>query len=344
MSGVANFFRYQTYIPPFFFLCSVLPVCIFSVYVAIYFLFPLLQQKKYTRFIAGFIALIALNCITALFFYVIMRPFICPDCNPIGVLEKINITGNNGINIASFMALVALGIKFTKNWYRQEIQNRFLARQKITSELKLLKSRIQPDFLFYSLQALYDEIAANKNRAAEMLLKFSDLLSYTLYESNEDFVLIEKEMAVINEFVVLEKMMKKTNLSFIDKTGNSVNKKYIPSLILLSLIQNCVIALHESKSKKAEYTGITISTNNNTLRCEIIINAANADFSRNIYSTITTMFINRLETFYKNHYTLEFTEDRGSRFIIAMSLSLSDNYLLPMIEESLEKNYRYEVV
>ena len=340
MKGVADFFLYQSYQAAIFSLCSVLPVCIFSVYISICLLFPFLQKKRYAVFITAIAGLIIFNCITALFFYVIMRPYICTDCDAITLQEKINITGNNGINIASFMALVALGIKFTKHWYLQQIQNRLLARQKITSELKLLKARIQPGFLFETLQSLYIKISADKNQAAEMLLKFSELLSYMLYECTDDCVVIQRELFIIHEFIALEKMMNKTKLTITDNVGNNINKKYIPSFILLSLIQNCIIALHDNQHKEQNYFDVKIHAENNMLYCNMNIQVADAGPIREVYATIINTLINRLETFYTNNYKLAFLEKEG-KTLITLSLLLSDTFLSAKIEETSKTGYGY---
>lgn len=132
-------------------------------------------------------------------------------------LPRCYITGKNkrdgaiGINVACFLSIVALGIKFTKHWYLQQKQNRLLARQKITNQLKLLKLRIQPEFLFESLQSLYYKIASDKNQASEILLKLSELLSYMLYESNDDFVPVQRELFIIQEFITLESLAEQKN-------------------------------------------------------------------------------------------------------------------------------------
>ncbi len=340
MKGVADFFVYQSYQAALFFLCSVLPVCIFSVYISLYLLFPFLQKKRYAVFITGIVGLIIFNCVTALFFCVIMRPYICPDCDPINLEEKINMMGNNGINIASFMALVTLGIKFTKNRYLQQIQNRILTRQKITSELKLLKARIQPGFLFETLQVLYYKISADKNQAAEMLLKFSELLSYMLYECDDDCVLIHRELFIINEFIALETMMNETKITITDKVSNYINKKYIPSFILLSLIQNCVIALHNNQHKGLHYLDVKIHTENNMLYCKMNIQPTDGGAIKNVYAGIISTFINRLEIFYINNYKLKFLEEEGE-FIITLSLLLLDTFLPNKIEETPATGYTY---
>lgn len=268
-----------------------------------------------------------------------MRPYICPDCDAIDFREKLNIIGNNGINIASIMALVGLGIKFTKNWYLQQVQNHILARQKITSELKLLKARIQPGFLFESLQVLYDKISSDKNLAAEMLLKFSDLLSYMLYECDDDFVLIQRELIIMEEFIALEKIMQGTKLKIETNITGEASGNYIPSFILLPLVQNCVIALHDDLQKEPHCIEMKIHTENNNLYFKMNIQPADTITLRDIYPAIIDAIINRLETFYVNKYELKFVEDEG-KFVVIMSLLLLD--FLPLNQtRATGKGYSY---
>jgi sensor histidine kinase YesM len=339
MDSISGFLDYQTYEPPLFFLCSVLPVCIFSVYTSTYLLFPLLQRKRYAVFSYGITCLVIFNCVAALFLYVIMRPYICPECEAIDVREKINMMGTNGINTASFMALVGLGIKFTKNWYQQQIRNRILARQKMGNELRLLKKRIQPSFLFDTLQALYQTITSDKNQAAKMLLEFSDLLSYTLYECDKDFISLAKELIVIKEFILLEKTIWEPGLIIVyDATGDA-QEKGIPSFILLSLIQNCVISLHTNANKNPHYISIKTDIENSALHCNINIQPGDTAVNKDVYLLIIDTFINRLDTFYSNNYKLEFSEQAADKFSIILSLLLPGN--LPPVKEEKVPEIKY---
>ncbi len=271
-----------------------------------------------------------------------MRPYICPDCEVIDLREKINMMGTIGINTASFMALVGLGIKFTKNWHQQQIRNRTLARQKIANELRLLKKRIQPSFLFDTLQVLYQTISSDKNQAAIMLLKFSDLLSYTLYECNEDFISLEKELVVIKEFIVLEKTMRETDLVMIYNVTGDADKKNIPSFILLSLIQNCFITLHTNINGKPHYIKVKIDIESSILLCNINIQTGDMTVNKEVYLLIMETFIARLEIFYRNNYKLEFSENGRNKFSIALTLVLQKNLSRGEREKIPEIKYAYE--
>ncbi|HEX5150942.1 MAG TPA: histidine kinase [Parafilimonas sp.] len=291
-------------------------------------------------FIICFIAVATFNCIIELFFCLALRPYHCPDCDTVTLREKISIVCATGINVATILGLIALGVKFTKSWYLQQAGNRMLARQKITSELKLLKARIQPDFLFESLQALYKKISTNRNQAAEMLLKFSELLSYMLYECNTDFVPVQRELFIINEFIALENMIRQKQIIFTENIADGLSGKYIPSFIVLSFIQNCVICFYKSKHKEAHFD-ITLYGKNEMLYGVMEIQPVSANDVKNTYAPITNTYINRLDVFYKNNYTLGFAEEENGRFIITMSLLLSDGFPKAKIDNVTEAVYAY---
>ncbi len=81
-----------------------------------------------------------------------------------------------------------------------------LESEKINAELQLLKAQVHPDFLFKTLNNIYTHAASSSPRTSGMLLKLSDLLSYMLYECDKPVVPLEKEIAMMKEYMQLEKI------------------------------------------------------------------------------------------------------------------------------------------
>lgn len=319
-----DFFTYTSYKPAVTFILCILPVCIFLVYTSLNILFPFFQKKRYREFIVvGIIVLIA-NYFLAQFFYQIARHAVCADCGAISLREKISMALNIGINIAGFLSTVALGIKFTLHWYQQQTQNRLLSKQKISSELKLLKARIQPDFMFESLHSIYKTIDVDNNDAAEILIKFSDLLSYILYECNNDFVLLERELIITNNYIELERIIRQTNFIIDSKIIRFSGTQYILSFTTLSIVQNCITALHNTSKAETNYIKIEINTAENILDLKIITQPQDTDAFRNILQQVINTTKNRIETFYMNNYELICLEQKGV-FTITMLLALLNN-------------------
>ncbi len=146
----------------------------------------------------------------------------------------------NGLFLPVVILGVAGGIKLTKKWYLEQKENERMAKEKIFRELQLLKTQLHPRFLFHSLHTLKKHIQTNSALAANLIMHLSDLLSYILYESDREWVLLEKELEVIKSYIDLEKKSSKDRLATeINISGEATSGKYISPLLLLSVIENC---------------------------------------------------------------------------------------------------------
>ncbi|WP_202552223.1 histidine kinase [Ginsengibacter hankyongi] len=161
------------------------------------------------------------------------------NCN-VSLMSPFRILGfaNNNAFLATAIGLVAVGIRFSIEWYKQQKQNLALATLKSKSDLQVLKSRIQPDFLFHSLMSLYQKIQSGYSGSSKLVLKFSEILSYTLYDCEPEFIPLEKELVIIQEYVGLESMTNNGDCVFnLNHSGDAAGKWIVPSL-LLSILQD----------------------------------------------------------------------------------------------------------
>src|SRR5580765_3832992 len=183
-----------------------LPVCMFSVYINLYFLLPFfLQKRDYVGFALGFVLLFGLAIFinqpfALLFFKNTQVP--ADKINAYNTLYLALTNAQHAIVLGGF----AIGIKAAKNWYIQQKENLILSKQKNRTALQLLKARIHPQFLFHSLDSLYTNIKAGSSKSPEMILNLSDQLSYILYESDEELVPLEKELIILEKLVVLDRL------------------------------------------------------------------------------------------------------------------------------------------
>ena len=79
-------------------------------------------------------------------------------------------------------------------------------REQMRAELDFLKAQINPHFLFNTINNIYVLIQEDKKKGNEMLLRFSELLRYQLYECSEERVSISQEIRFIRNFVEMEKL------------------------------------------------------------------------------------------------------------------------------------------
>jgi LytS/YehU family sensor histidine kinase len=217
-----------------------LPVYIISVYVFIYFLVPrFLQKKKYPgfftgAFITGLFNFIACAFIAALIFKLKETPLEGAE----SFYAPLRSGFYQGVVLGLSTDGIACGIKLAKGWYLQQAENTKLTKLKKESEIKLLQTQIHPVFLLQSLNALHEKIMCSGDDAPATVLQLSDLLSYFLYESKEEFISLEKELEMAERLINIEKSNRKNNFSaeiFIDGDTES---KYIAPLSLFSPLQN----------------------------------------------------------------------------------------------------------
>ncbi|MGH2564033.1 MAG: histidine kinase [Ginsengibacter sp.] len=179
----------------------------------------------------------------------------------------------NGLFVSGIVLAITGGIKVAKKWIQKQRENEALAREKINTELQLLKIQINPRFLFHSLHAVKQHIIAGSPRSPKLILQVADLLSYILYESNQDYVTLEKELAVINDYISLEENSINENLKMITSTNGDVRGKYIVPLILLSIIQTSFEFFPEGK--QGAFSKFFIDVRNDRLDLVIIYKTAN---------------------------------------------------------------------
>lgn len=113
-----------------------------------------------------------------------------------------------------------------------------LEEEKKSMELKVLKNQLNPHFLFNTLNNLYALTLKKDDKAPEVIAKLSEILDFVLYRCNEDFVSIEKEITLIENYIALEKLRYNENRLNISFTKDIQESNKISPLIILTFIEN----------------------------------------------------------------------------------------------------------
>jgi sensor histidine kinase YesM len=113
-----------------------------------------------------------------------------------------------------------------------------LEEEKKSMELKVLKNQLNPHFLFNTLNNLYTLTLKKDDKAPEVIAKLSEILDFVLYRCNEDFVSIEKEITLIENYIALEKLRYNENRLNISFTKDIQENNKISPLIILTFIEN----------------------------------------------------------------------------------------------------------
>jgi two-component system, LytTR family, sensor kinase len=108
------------------------------------------------------------------------------------------------------------------------------------SELNMLRSQINPHFLFNSLNSISSLTISDPEKAREMLIKLSDFLRYSVSTNASGFTSLEKEMINIQRYLEIEKVRFGNKLEFEFKLEPNCKNHLIPAMLLQPLFENAI--------------------------------------------------------------------------------------------------------
>jgi len=199
--------------------------------------------------------------------------------------------------------------RLARGWFRlQEIE-----KEKTISELKALKSQINPHFLFNSLNSIYSLARKNSTKTPDKIVQLSDLMRHIIYESNVEFILLEKEVEMVKNYIELQNLRTtekdKINLKII---GDIKDKKIAP-LVFLPFVENSF--KHGLKgSAKNIFVEIKIEVLGSILNFEIENSKGKVlDFIDSKYKGIGIENVSkRLELIYPNQHSLKISDNEDT--------------------------------
>jgi len=123
-------------------------------------------------------------------------------------------------------------------------------KEKSKNELDFLKAQFNPHFLFNSINSIYGHIEKSNGTARSMLLTFSEMLRYQLYECNVDSINIDKEVNYIRNYVLLQQARKEDTLVVNLKICKSVQGFTIAPLLFIAFIENAFKYVSDSETSE----------------------------------------------------------------------------------------------
>jgi LytS/YehU family sensor histidine kinase len=223
-----------------------------------------------------------------------------------------------------FVALTSL-LKLSKGWFmlmQAEQQIMAIRQEKVETELKALKSQINPHFLFNSLNNIYSLSLGNSKTTPEAILKLSELMRYMLYESNVERISLKKELRFLDNYIELQKLRsdERSEIKY-SKKGDPAGKSIAP-LLFLPFVENAF--KHGIKGEPlGGYVNIKLAIHNNNIDLYIENNKGQVDRVEKV--EVNGVGLNnvkrRLELIYPDKYDLDI-RDGEDMFHIRLKLVL----------------------
>ena len=216
--------------------------------------------------------------------------------------------------------LFGIGYAYAKDWFVKDRRARILEKEKLQSELALLRYQLNPHFLFNTINDIYYLALIKSDTTPDALLQLSNLLRYVLNE-NAEWVPLDKELEHLQQFIQLHKFR------FPDEVvrqhheiDGSLNKLQIAPLLLITFVENAF--KHGEPGTDETPVTIHLSLKQGQLHYQVI-NHIPDEISKDSSSGIGIANLERrLALLYPDAYKLLFHRDQD-RFIATLQLNLN---------------------
>lgn len=198
------------------------------------------KRKNYWLYVIAFLLLIVASVTVKAVLAALNPEDLLSSTDPKGKVHHMPL--NIYVIITSFLSgfflVSSCIIKFSIDWFSNEKIQRSLESEKKDMELQFLKSQLNPHFLFNSLNNIYSLAYQKSEKTADAILKLSEIMRYMIYESNDSWVDLSKEVEYVTSFVELQKLRFKDGASVIITINGEIDGQKIVPLILISFVEN----------------------------------------------------------------------------------------------------------
>ena len=164
----------------------------------------------------------------------------------------------NNITFIIICFLFITACKYFKDGYIAQNFETEKKKQHLMAEINNLKSQIAPHFLFNTLNNLYGLAVEKSDKLPDLMLRLSDLLRHSLYETQKSLVSLSDEINVLKSYIQLESVRLEDDLKL--KFENTIPEKteyQIAPLILIVFVEN---AFKHAKLVQSAAVNIYIKT------------------------------------------------------------------------------------
>jgi two-component system LytT family sensor kinase len=122
----------------------------------------------------------------------------------------------------------------------KELNEERLTRLKTKAELEALQAKINPHFLFNTLNSIASLISENPKAAEETVEKLSELFRYTLRYTEKNTATVAEELDLVRTYLEIEKLRLGDRLQFEVKCEDAVREVGLPPMLIQPLVENSI--------------------------------------------------------------------------------------------------------
>jgi sensor histidine kinase YesM len=318
--------------PGIYTLFSLLILCLapnlVSFYSSYFFLFPKFLARRKILALVNFGSVICLisalsGILLSTVFFGFEQPVLSNAQEFIGFTISLSL-------IAAVHAGTALVIRGFISWYAEIKLKEELARKNYEMELALIKSQINPHFLFNTINNIDVLISKNAELASRYLNKLSCILRYMVYEAKTEKILLAKELEYIEKYIELQKI-RAANPDYVNfQIAGELNNLTIAPMILFPFIENAFKHTENRKNSSVILVKVSIVKDKLVFECENSYQKSQAK-EKDFGGVGNELIKKRLLLIYPEKHNLEIA-DSGKVYKVKLTIDLVEDRLRKLDE------------
>ena len=234
-----------------------------SFYAHYLYLFPtFLQKRKLAQSVGMSIVLSSLAVFVGLFF-IQLGSATAMSCVKTGFPYAFGFT----FGLSTILGVIALVLKGFLTWYEELKLKEELLEKTHRMEMALVKSQLDPHFLFNTINNIDVLIEKDPQEASHYLKKLSDIMRFMLYQTKGEKILLRDELAYIERYIELQKI-RTGNKNYVNyQLEGKVNGQSIAPMIFIPYIENAFKHSHNKKWDNAVDISIKINAKDILFKC-----------------------------------------------------------------------------
>lgn len=225
--------------------------------------------------------------------------------------------------LAGIHGIIALVLKGFISWYGDIKLKEELNKRNYETELALVKSQINPHFLFNTINNIDVLIEKDATKASLYLNKLSGIMRFMLYETKADRIPLQKELDYIEEYIALQRI-RTANSHYVQYTiaGEPGNRTIAP-MLLIAYIENAF--KHAAPRREGHAVNISLSVDGEmiTFGCENRYQRIAAGNS--VHNGLgNDLLQRRLALLYPGKHTLDISDNEGT-YKVHLTLNTHEN-------------------
>ncbi|WP_337044874.1 sensor histidine kinase [Emticicia sp. 17c] len=221
--------------------------------------------------------------------------------------------------IFMLLAFASAIVGFLKNtFFKEKTQLRKLFNQK-TAELSMLRSQINPHFLFNALNTLYAvSLKENAEKTADGIQKLGDMMRFMLNENNQDRIPLSKEIEYLQNYIEIQQMRiaESDNIEIKVNIQPTDRQIFIAPMLLNPFIENAF--KHGISFRHPSWIYITLTSDDTRLYFKVhnsFYSKSETDPEKDNNGIGLENVKKRLDLIYKNRYTLDIQQSEQDFFV-----------------------------